>query len=88
MTESLTNMNLHESCSGKIQHMETQYAAQENARRLQVVYSLGAETVLKSTYMDDSIDSVEDEVTAGTLQTELHMLVWEQENGSEILNKF
>ena len=68
--------------------METQYAAQENARRLQVVYSLGAETVLKSTYMDDSIDSVGDEVTAGTLQTELHMLVWKQENGSEIRNQF
>ena len=47
---------------------EAQCVAQENARRLQGVYPLTAETVLKSTYMDDSI---EDGVTAGTLQTEL-----------------
>ena len=46
--------------------MKERYVAQENARRLQGVYPLGAETVLKSTYMDDSIDSVEDEVTSGT----------------------
>ena len=39
--------------------MEAQFVAQKNARRLQDVYPLAAETVLKSTYMDDSIDSVE-----------------------------
>ena len=39
--------------------MEAQFVAQENARRHQDVYPLAAETVLKSTYMDDSIDSVE-----------------------------
>jgi len=39
--------------------MEVQFVAQENARRHQDVYPLAAETVLKSTYMDDSIDSVE-----------------------------
>ena len=39
--------------------MESQFVAQENARRNQDRYPLAAETVLKSTYMDDSIDSVE-----------------------------
>ena len=39
--------------------MEAQFVAQENDRRHQDVYPLAAETVLKSTYMDDSIDSVE-----------------------------
>ena len=39
--------------------MEAQCVAQEDARRHQDVYPLAAETVLKSTYMDDSIDSVE-----------------------------
>lgn len=39
--------------------MEAQFVAQENARRHQDVYPMAAETVLKSTYMDDSIDSVE-----------------------------
>ena len=34
--------------------METQYVAQENARRFQDRYPLAAETALKSTYMDDS----------------------------------
>ena len=48
--------------------------AQENARRFQDRYPLAAETVLKSTYMDDSIDSVEDEPTAETLQKELQEL--------------
>ena len=39
--------------------MEAQFVAQEKARRHQDVYPLAAETVLKSTYMDDSLDSVE-----------------------------
>ncbi len=39
--------------------MESQFVAQENARRHQETYPMAAETVLKSTYMDDSIDSVE-----------------------------
>ena len=39
--------------------MESQFVAQENARRNQAKYPLAAETVLKSTYMDDSMDSVE-----------------------------
>ena len=39
--------------------MEAQFVAQENARRHQDVYPLAAETVFKSTYMDDLIDSVE-----------------------------
>ena len=39
--------------------MEAQFVAQENVRRHQDVYPLAAETVLKSTYMDDSLDSVE-----------------------------
>ena len=47
---------------------------QENARRFQDRYPLAADTVLKSTYMDDSIDSVEDEPTAETLHKELQEL--------------
>lgn len=39
--------------------MELQFVAQENARRNQDHYLLAAEIVLKSTYMDDSIDSGE-----------------------------
>lgn len=39
--------------------MEAPFVAQENARRHQDVYPLAAETVLRSTYMDDSIDSVQ-----------------------------
>lgn len=39
--------------------MEAQFVVQENARRHQHQYPLAAETVMKSTYMDDSIDSVE-----------------------------
>ena len=39
--------------------MEAQFVAQENATRHQDVYPLAAETVLKSTYMDDLLDSVE-----------------------------
>ena len=50
--------------------MEVQYVAPENARRFQDRYPLAAETVLKSTYMDDGIDSVEDKPTAETLQKE------------------
>ena len=41
--------------------MESQFVAQENAQRIQDHYSLATETVLKSTYMDDSIDSVEND---------------------------
>ena len=39
--------------------MEAQFVAQENARRHRTEYPLAAETVLQSTYMDDSLDSVE-----------------------------
>ena len=39
--------------------MEAQFVAQENARRHRTEYPLVAETVLQSTYMDDSLDSVE-----------------------------
>ena len=39
--------------------MESQFVAQENAGKHQEEYPLAAETVLKSTYMDDSLDSVE-----------------------------
>ena len=39
--------------------MEAQFVAQENARRHRHQYPLAAETVMKSTYMDDSINSVE-----------------------------
>ena len=41
--------------------MESQFDAQENTRRNQDRYPLATETVLKSTYTDDSIDSVEND---------------------------
>ena len=39
--------------------MKAQFGAQDNARRHQDVYPLAADTVLKLTLMDESIDSVE-----------------------------
>ena len=42
--------------------MESQIVAQENARRHLEEFPKTAETVLKSTYLDDSIDSVETDV--------------------------
>ena len=45
--------------------MESQYVAQEKARRNPDRYPLAAETVLKSTYMNDSIDSVKTTTKAG-----------------------
>ena len=41
--------------------MEAQFVAQENARRYRTEYPLAAETVLQSTYMDDSLGNVEGE---------------------------
>ena len=54
--------------------MEAQYVAQQNARRHQDRFPLAATTVLRSTYMDDSIDSVEDESTVIVLQQQLQDL--------------
>ena len=54
--------------------MEAQFVAQENARRHQDQYPLAAETVLESTYMDDSIDSVENETDGVKLHYELREL--------------
>ena len=51
--------------------MKAQFVAQENARRHQDQYPLAAETVLESTYMDDSIDSVENETDCVKLYYEL-----------------
>ena len=41
--------------------MQAHFVAQEHARRHETEYPLGAETVLQSTYMDDSLDSVKEE---------------------------
>ncbi|XP_074634308.1 uncharacterized protein LOC141892873 [Acropora palmata] len=54
--------------------MESQFVAQENARRNQDRYPLAAETVLKSTYMDDSIDSVENDEEGVELYRQLKAL--------------
>ena len=54
--------------------MECQFVAQENARRYQSTYPMAAETVLKSTYMDDSIDSVESEEEGIELYRQLDAL--------------
>lgn len=42
---------------------EAKFVVQENARRNWNRYSLASETVLKSSYMDDTIDRKEDEPT-------------------------
>ncbi|XP_067017310.1 uncharacterized protein [Acropora muricata] len=54
--------------------MESQFVAQESARRNQDRYPLAAETVLKSTYMDDSIDSVENDEERVELYRQLKAL--------------
>ena len=54
--------------------MEALIVAQENTRRHQDQYPLAAETVLESTYMDDSIDSVENETDGVMLYCELRKL--------------
>jgi hypothetical protein len=59
--------------------MEAQFVAQENARKYRDLYSLAAETVLKSTYMDDSIDSVESVEEGVKLYYELKEL-WAKES--------
>ena len=48
--------------------------AQEHAKKYQSEYSLAAETILKSTYMDDSMDSVPDVKTAIELYNQLSEL--------------
>ena len=52
--------------------MESKFVAQENAQRNQDHYSL--ETVLKSTYMEDSIDSVENDDEGMELYRQLKAL--------------
>ena len=54
--------------------MESQFVAQENARRNQDRYPLAAETVFKFTYMDDSIDSVEKDEEGVELYLQLKAL--------------
>ena len=51
-----------------------QYVSQENARIHREEFPLAAATVTKSTYMDDSLDSVRDEQTAVQLVQELQDL--------------
>ena len=54
--------------------MESQFVRQENARRKQDRYPLATETVLKSTYMDNSIDSVENNDEGAELYRQLKAL--------------
>ena len=62
-------------CGVNFSPFAAQYVAQENARRNSAQFPLAAETILKSTYMDDSIDSVPDEEVAVQLHQELST-VW------------
>ena len=59
--------------------MEAQFVAQENARKQQEVFPLAAETVLKSTHMDDSLDSAESDDEGIRLYHELKEL-WAKAN--------
>ena len=51
-----------------------QFVIQEHARKHQSQFPLGAETVLKSTYMDDSMDSVPDKETGIKLYKQVSQL--------------
>ena len=59
--------------------MEAQFVAQEKARKQQEVFPLAAETVLKSTYMDDSLDSAKSDDEGIRLYHELKEL-WAKAN--------
>jgi hypothetical protein len=63
--------------SGSMEAQCPQCVAQENARKHQELFPLAAETVLKSTYMDDSLDSAENEEEGVHLYHELKEL-WEK----------
>ena len=54
--------------------MQAQFVAQEHARRQRTEYPLAAETVLQSTYMDDSLDSVEEDEKGIELHHQLKSL--------------
>lgn len=53
---------------------QAQFVAQEHAKRYQSEFPLAAETILKSTYMDDTMDSVPDVKTAIELYNQLSEL--------------
>ena len=53
---------------------EVQYVVRYNAKKHQVEYTLAAETVLESIYMDDTMDSTETEDNAIYLYEELKKL--------------
>ena len=59
--------------------MEAQFVMQENARKHQELFPLAAETVLKSTYMDDSLDSAQNDDQGIRLYHELKDL-WAKAN--------
>ena len=61
-----------------------QYVAQRHAETYRDTYPLAAETILKSTYMDDSMDSVADETRGVELYNQLSNLVCMLENGYPI----
>ena len=50
---------------------QAQFVAQEHAKKYQSEFPLAADTILKSTYMDDSMDSVPDMKTAIELYNQL-----------------
>ncbi|XP_064650007.1 uncharacterized protein LOC135501694 [Lineus longissimus] len=51
-----------------------QFVSQEHARKYKSQYPLASETVLKSTYMDDSMDSVQDDKSGIELYKQLNKL--------------
>ena len=53
---------------------QAQFVAQEHVKKYQSEFPLAAETILKSTYMDDSMDSVPDVKTAIELNNQLSEL--------------
>ena len=58
-----------------MQHaFEVQYVVRHNAQKHQAEYPLAAQTILESTYVDDTMDSTETEDNAINLYEELEKL--------------
>ena len=55
--------------------LQAQFVLQQHARQYQSTFPMAAETVLKSTYMDDSMDSIGTEEQGMTLYSELSTLL-------------
>ena len=54
---------------------QAQYVLRQHAKKFQGDYPMAAETILHSTYMDDSMDSIQNEKSAIDIYQQLSMLL-------------